>query len=421
MTSPSRSSGSSGIPTAVIVVGVIAVLYLARPVLIPLAFASILTLVCEPAVALLQKARLGRVVSVCIVILVSITLAGWIGWVIFNQVVDVANELPQYQENIHNKIQAMRESGRGPFGRAAESVQRIENELAGGAATTPASSGEGGRRPAANAPVRPMPVQVVEPPANEFESVRDFAEPFIAPLGVLGVVIIFSVFLMIEQIDLRDRLFRLAGLSRLNVMTQALSDATQRVSRFLLLQLLVNIAFGVLTGLGLYLIHVPYAALWGTVAAILRVVPYVGAPISGLLPLALSLAVFDRWMQPVLVLLLFATLELVTANLVEPMLYGAHTGISSLALLLTAVFWTVLWGAPGLILSTPLTVCLVVLGRYIPQLSFLHILLGDDPVLTPDAQIYQRLLAMDDQEARAVANRCLRESSLLRLYDSVIV
>jgi hypothetical protein len=234
-------------------------------------------------------------------------------------------------------------------------------------------------------------------------------------------VVIFSLFLMIGHNDLRDRLFRVVGVSQLNVMTQALNDATRRVSRYLLLQLLVNAAFGVLCGTGLFLIGVPYAVLWGAVAAILRIVPYVGAPVAATLPAVLSLAVFDHWMTPLLVILLFGTLELVTGNWVEPWLYGAHTGVSSLALILTTVFWTILWGAAGLILSTPLTVCVVVLGRYVPQFGFLHILLGDEPALAEEARFYQRLLAMDDQDARTVIDRYLNGHSLLELCDSVIV
>jgi hypothetical protein len=169
------------------------------------------------------------------------------------------------------------------------------------------------------------------------------------------------------------------------------------------------------------LIGVPYAVLWGVVAGILRIVPYVGSVVAGALPLLLSLAVFDHWMQPLLVFLLFATLEVVTGNFIEPWLYGMHTGISSLAILLATVFWAALWGPAGLILSTPLTVCVVVLGRHVPHLSFLHILLGDQPVLVPEAQVYQRLLAMDDREARAVADVYLAENSLVQLYDSVII
>jgi hypothetical protein len=261
----------------------------------------------------------------------------------------------------------------------------------------------------------------VEAPANELLYVRDLIQPFLRPLGVLGMVLIFSLFLMIGHDDLRDRLFRLVGVSQLNVMTQALNDATRRVSRYLLLQLLVNAVFGVLCGTGLFLIGVPYAVLWGAVAAILRIVPYVGSLVAAALPIMLSLAVFDDWMHPLLVFLMFGTLELVTGNWVEPRLYGTHTGVSSLALILATVFWTVLWGPAGLILSTPLTVCVVVLGRYVPQFWFLHILLGDEPALAEAAQFYQRLLAMDDQEARTVLDRYLTGHSLLQLCDSVII
>src|ERR1700724_2607719 len=201
------------------------------------------------------------------------------------------------------------------------------------------------------------------------------------------------------------------------MMTQALDDAATRVSRYMLLQFLVNAGFGALFGFGLYLIGVPNPALWGALAGILRIVPYVGTFAAATLPIALSLAVFDGWLKPLLVFLLVIGLELIIANFVEPWLYGAHVGISSLALLVTAVFWTVLWGPAGLILSTPLTVCVVVLGRYVPQLSFLHILLGDEPVLAAEAQLYQRLLAMDQQEAHAIISTFLKGRPLVELSE----
>ena len=227
--------------------------------------------------------------------------------------------------------------------------------------------------------------------------------------------------MLLKREDLRNRLLRLAGLGQLNLMTQALDDAAGRVSRYMLMQFLVNASFGTLFGLGLYLIGVPNPVLWGVVAGILRIVPYVGTLVAATLPFALSLAVFDGWLRPLLVFLLVAGLELIIANFVEPWLYGAHVGISSLALLVTAVFWTVLWGPAGLILSTPLTVCVVVLGRYVPQLSFLHILLGDEPVLAPEAQIYQRLLAMDQLEAHGIVGQFLKGRPLVELYDSVLI
>jgi len=419
----SKSPVSSGIRNIAILVSVVAVLYLAREILIPLAFAVTLSLILAPAIAWLEKLRLGRVPAALLVMLMSMAGAAAIGWVIFNDLVDVANQLPQYQQNIHKKLEAIRAPNTGAVGRAAASVKELGKELASPPAPVapPMASNRAGPRIAPNAASGPLPVQVVEKPANELLYVRDMIQPFLGPLGVFGMVVIFSLFLMIGHNDLRDRLFRLVGVSQLNVMTQALNDATSRVSKYLLLQLLVNAGFGVLCGTGLFLIGVPYAVLWGAVAAILRIVPYIGAPVAASLPFMLSLAVFDHWMQPLLVFLMFSTIEIVTGNWVEPWLYGVHTGVSSLALILTTVFWTVLWGPAGLILSTPLTVCVVVLGRYVPQFAFLHILLGDEPALVEEAQFYQRLLAMDDQEARTVVDRYLNDHSLLQLCDSVVI
>ena len=400
-------------------IGVIAILYLAREILIPLALAITLTLVLTPAVGWLQKLHIGRFPGALMVILVSMAVVGGISYVIFNQVVQVATELPSYQENIDNKIRALRMHDSGALSRAAKSVQKLGKELDTVQDTPPPPASARAAR--VNTPTNPLPVQVIEAPPSALTYLRDLTRPFLAPLAVLGIVLVFTLFLLVEEADLRNRLFRLAGMSRLNVMTQALDDATQRVSRYLMLQFLVNAGFGALCGVGLYFIGVPYAALWGTVAALFRIIPYIGSVVAGLLPLVLSLAVFNNWLQPLLVFALFTTLEIITANLLEPRLYGAHTGISSLALLLTTVFWAALWGPVGLILSTPLTVCLVVLGRHVPALSFLHILLGDEPALAPEAHLYQRLLAMDEQEARAVIEAYRAENSLLQVYDAVIL
>jgi hypothetical protein len=266
-----------------------------------------------------------------------------------------------------------------------------------------------------------MPVQVVQPPSSQWTTFRDLATPVLAPLGRAGIVVIFTIFMLLEREDLRNRLLRLAGLGQLNVMTQALDDAAHRVSRYLLMQFLVNAGFGAVFGLGLFWVGVPYPVLWGVVAALLRIVPYVGTLVAAALPIALSLAVFDGWLKPLLVFLLVAGLELIVGNFVEPWLYGAHVGISSLALLVSAIFWAVLWGPAGLILSTPLTVCVVVLGRYVPHLSFLHILLGDEPVLAAEAQLYQRLLAMDLLEAQTIVGQFLKGKSLVAVYDSLLI
>ena len=395
-------------------------LYFARDVLIPLAFAITLTLILSPAVGWLQKMHIRRFPGTLLAMLVSVAIACGIGYVIFNELVQVVTELPAYRENINNKIAALRAPNQGALGKAAKSVEELGKELAGPpeSAPPPAARTRAGR---AKTPATPLPVQVVSDPTNDMAYIRDVTKPFLAPLAKLGIVLVFTVFLLVEERDLRNRIFRLAGLSRLNLMTQAVEDGTHRISHYLMLQFLVNASFGLLCGTGLYLIGVPYAALWGAVAALLRIVPYVGSVVAGLLPLALSLAVFDGWRSPLLVFALFATLEVITGNLIEPWLYGAHTGISSMALLLATVFWAALWGPAGLILSTPLTVCLVVLGRHVPQLAFLHILLGDQPVLAPDAHLYQRLLAMDDLEARAVIQEYRRENSLPQLYDAVLI
>jgi predicted PurR-regulated permease PerM len=406
---------------AIVLVGTIAALYFAREVLIPFAFALTLTFLLTPAVALLQKLHVGRAVSVIATVLVSISLAGGIGWIIANQLVDVANQLPLYRQNIHAKIEAFHIPATGPLGRAAESVQEIVQDV-----TTPASPASPpqtrNRKPnTLPAPGSPIPVRMVPAAANEWTEFRDLGAPILVPLGRAGMVVIFTIFMLLKREDLRNRLLRLVGLGQLNLTTQALDDASGRISRYLRLQFLVNASFGTLFGFGLYLVGVPYAALWGALAGILRIVPFVGTVVAATLPVALSLAVFDGWLRPLCVFLLIVVLELIVANLVEPWLYGAHVGISSFALLVTAVFWAVLWGPAGLILSTPLTVCAVVLGRYVPQLSFLHILLADEPVLAAEAQIYQRLLAMDQLEAHTVVDEFLKGRPLVELYDAVLI
>ena len=407
----------------VMLFGAIAVLYLARVILIPLAFAVTLTFILSPVVALLERLRIGRAASVAVTVLVTMAVAGCVGWIIVGQLVDVAEDLPRYRQNINAKMEALRIPAEGPLGLAANSLKEIGNELTSlGAPSAAPGLPQRNRKPrtAPSTPAPPLPVQIVPPPANGLDYLRDL-RPVLQPLALLGLVLIFTVFMLIKRFDLRHRLLRLVGLGQINIMTQALDDTAQRVSRYLLMQILVNAAFGILFGFGLYLIGVPTPALWGVVAGILRIVPYAGTMIAATLPIALSLAAFTSWVPPLLVFLLFAGLEMVIANFVEPWLYGANTGISSLALLVSAIFWTILWGPSGLILSTPLTVCVVVLGRYVPQLSFLHTVLGDEIVLVPEAQIYQRLLAMDQPEAHAIVTRCLKEKSLLELYDSVLI
>jgi hypothetical protein len=241
------------------------------------------------------------------------------------------------------------------------------------------------------------------------------------PIGQIGIVIIFTIYMLMNREDLRHRLLLLAGMGNINVMTQALEDASARISKYLAMQVQVNACYGILFGTGLYFLHVPEATLWGVIAGTLRIVPYVGTLMGMVLPLTLSIAVSSNWWNPLLVIALFLVIETTTANLVEPWLLSSRTGISSLALLSSAIFWSMVWGWPGLVLSTPLTVCLVVLGQYVPQLSFLHNLLGTNATLSPTGRIYERLLAMDQTEAWAVAEAFLDGKPLAELYDSVII
>src|ERR1022692_661589 len=421
---PHRHLPSSNHWPMVMLFGTIAALYFAREILIPLAFALILTFILTPVVALLQKSRIGRIPSVVVTVLLTMAAAGCLGWIIAIQLVDVAKELPRYGQNIHAKMEALRIPTTGPLGLAANSLKEIARDLSSPGAPPPEPAPPAKNHTQSTAPGTPglpLPVQIVQQPADGSEYLRGLIQHVLRLLGLTGLVLIFTVFMLIKRLDLTHRLFRLVGLGQINLMTQALDDAAQRVSRYLLMQILVNAGFGTLFGFGLYCIGVPYPALWGVVGGLLRIVPYVGTTVAAALPIALSLAAFESWLPPLLVFLLFASLELIIANFVEPWLYGANTGISSLALLVAAIFWTVLWGPAGLILSTPLTVCVVVMGRYVPQLSFLHILLGDEVVLASEAQIYQRLLAMDQPEAHAIVDRFLKEKPLVELYDSVLI
>jgi len=402
---------------------VIASLYLAQSIFIPLAFAVVLTFVLTPVAGRLEKIRVPRVIAVCVTILVSIAAIGGIGWELSRQLIDVANELPHYRDNIRNRIEALHIPAKGSIGKAAATVKEIGKELSkvDPATPDPNLTRDQSRRKSPTAASTPVPVQVISTEENGVEAFVRIVTPFLLPLAMTGLVIVLTVFMLIKREDLRNRLIHLVGQGQLNLMTEALDDATKRISRYLLLQFLVNAVFGALFGLGLWAIGLDYAVLWGAVAAILRIVPYVGTLFAAFLPFLLSLALFDTWLPPVLVVVLYGTLELITGNFVEPWLYGVHTGISSLAILVSAIFWTILWGPAGLILSTPLTVCVVVLGRYVPELSFLHVLLGDEPVLAPEAHLYQRLLAMDQQEARDVVDQFLKEHTLAELYDTVLV
>jgi predicted PurR-regulated permease PerM len=416
----------------VVLAGIVLILYFARAILIPLALALTLNFLLTPLVMFLQKLPMRRAPAVGLALLISLASVGGVGWVVARDLLQVANDLPKYRLNIHNKIEALHYPPESALGRATESVQEIGQEFSNSEASSETSpdappglsasgSKAGPQTKTVARPAGPLPVQLIAVPARGLPYLREVLGPALVPLGTTGMVLIFTVFILIKQEDLRDRFLRLAGVAQLHAMTLALDDATRRISRYLVVQFLVNACYGVCFGVGLFFIGIPNATLWGVIAGLLRIVPYVGALTATAFPLALALAVFNGWGPPVLVFLLFAFLELIAANVVEPWLYGVHTGISSLALLVTTVFWTTLWGWAGLVLAIPLTVCVIVLGRYVPRMSFLHILLGDESALSVEAQFYQRLLALDQDDARLIASNFLRGHSLLSLYDEVLV
>jgi hypothetical protein len=266
-----------------------------------------------------------------------------------------------------------------------------------------------------------VPVVIEQPEMRPLEVLRTIAGPLIAPLATAGMVIVFVIFVLIERTDLRDRFIRLVGHGDLQKSTRVLNDAAERVSRYLLMQLVVNICYGIPVGIGLYLIGVPNALLWGLLATVLRFIPYLGPFLAALFPTVLAFAIDPGWTMLLWVIALFVVIELIINNAVEPWLYGSSTGLSSLAIILAAVFWTTLWGPVGLFLATPLTVCLVVMGRYVPQLEFLGVLLGSDPVLAPEERLYQRLLAGNVEEAIAVAESEIAESSPINFFDQVVI
>ncbi len=311
----------------------------------------------------------------------------------------------------------MKGSGSQSFNKATDTMKELGKEIG---SVAPGSSTSSDIKktgvPLGGSSARPMAVEVV-PSANPIQSLQNL----LGPLLTGGMIIIFTIFILAGREDLRDRLIRLAGKSRLHLMTQAMDDAARRINKYLFLQLVVNSAFGAIIGFSLQFIGIPNAALWGVLAAILRFLPYIGPPLASLMPILLSLAVFPGWHHAALTAALFLILEIIVSNIVEPLLYSSHIGLSPIAILLSAVFWTLIWGFPGLVLSTPLTVCLVVMGRHVPSLGFLNILLGDEPMLSPSAQFYQRLLASDQSEAKKVIDSYLKDKSLQELYSGVVI
>lgn len=394
--------------TLVASVIVVAALYLARGMLIPFALALLATFLLAPLVLRLQRWHFSRVMAVLTVVLVGFVATSAASWLVVGQVQDVTTRLSEYKQNIREKMATLR----GVVGGPVRSVTTIVSDLGGDPAPETAPS-------TAAAPIQS--VRIVEPVRGPFEVLRDASGPTLDILMTAAMALLFAFVMLLRRDDIGDRFMRIVGHGNIVATTRALEEAARKVSSYLWRLLLLNGLHGLVVGIGLTCLGVPNALLWGSLAAVLRFIPYVGPWIAATCPVLISLAVSPGWTQPLLTVGLFAVLELISNNLLEPWIYGKGTGISPLAILVSALFWTWIWGPVGLVLSTPLTVCLVVMGKYVPQLQFLQLLFGDAPGLTPPARLYQRLIAGDQDQAWAVLHTEMEQKSLQELYDSVVL
>ena len=411
-----------GLWTLALAAFLVAALYIGREILIPLSLAALLTFLLSPLVTRLGR-WIGRIAAVLVVVLLIFGALGAGGWVLTRQMVDLATKLPDYKQNIQIKLRSFKAPQGGAFQKFSETVEELKHDLPGSEPTTVTETLGKPQTAVTSSPrATPPPVQVVQTSkANPLDLIRVIVAPVVGPLGTAALVLLLVIFMLLQKEDLRGRLIRLIGQGRISTTTRAMDDAADRVSRYLLMQLIVNVSYGVPVAIGLYFIGVPNAILWGAFAIVLRFIPYVGPWIAAAFPIILSLAVSPGWMMPLLTIGLFVVLELLSNNVMEPWLYGSSTGVSSMALIVGAVFWTWLWGPVGLVLATPLTVCLVVMGRHVPRLSFLSILLSDEEALTPAEDCYHRLLTVGEQDEMELVESFLKANSLTALYDSMLV
>jgi predicted PurR-regulated permease PerM len=415
------ASHLGAVALAILAIIIVTTLYVGREIFVPVALAILLSFVLAAPVGLLEQVRVPRGIAVVGMVLFAFAIIFALGSLIATQLNRLAGDLPRYQTTIQSKIQSVRgvTAGSSTLERAAGMLQDLGKELdKPKLATLPEQNPilvPGGSTRA----VKPVPVEVLQPDPGALESLRSLIAPLISPLATTGIIVIFVIFILIQREDLRNRLIRLAGSHDLQRTTAALDDAASRLSRLFLNQLLINSGFGVLIGTGLWLIGIPSAILWGILAAVLRFVPYIGSVISAAFPLALAVAVDPGWSMLAWTAILFFVAEPVVGQVVEPMVYGRSTGLSPVAVVVSATFWTALWGPIGLVLATPLTVCLVVLGRHVERLAFLDVMFGDRPALSPAEIFYQRMLAGDPTEAAEKAEEFLKERSLSSYYEDV--
>ena len=414
---PNRPSWHDSFPgVALGVVVTVAVLYIAKPVIVPLALALLLAFVLSPVVALGQRAGLKRIYAVLLTAVgTAVALVG-VGWIVALQVQNLAVELPKHKQEIRSKIEHLKGAGEGPFGELLKMIQDLTD---GPSATTPTT----GEKPAAEKPAEAAarPVILAQPKESGMARVFESVGPVVEPLATAGLVAILVVFMLANKEDLRDRFLGLAGHGRVSAASRAMADAGERVGRYLLSVLAVNVAFGAVFALGLWIIGVPFAFLWGFLTAALRFIPFLGTWAAVAFPLTLSVALSPGWEQPLTVFAFFLVVELVVSNVIEPLLFGHGTGVSPIALLVAAAFWAWVWGPIGLLLATPLTVCLVVLGQYVPRLGFLTVLLGSAPALPAPVRFYQRLFTRDEAEAAVLITEHVAAHGAEGAFDDVAV
>jgi predicted PurR-regulated permease PerM len=398
---------------------IIAGLYFGREIFVPVALAVLLSFVLAPFVSRLQSFRLPRVVAVLAVVILGFAIIFSLGGLMVTQASRLAEALPGYEQTLRNKIETLRGitgGGTGTLQRASEVLNDLKTELQSTKAGNPPNTTVL-QQPSDS---KPIPVEVRQPDPGALNTLVAIIAPLVSPLTTTGIVVIFVIFILMQRQDLRNRFVRLAGSDDIQRTTAALDEAGERLSRLFLTQIAFNAAFGVAIGIGLQVIGVPSAPLWGLIAMILRFVPYIGAFISAIFPLILAAAVGSGWEMLLLTIVLFVVLELLASQVLEPVIFGHSSGLSPVAIIVAASFWTWLWGPVGLVLATPLTICLVVVGRHVDRLQFLDIMLGDQPALTPSQLVYQRMLAGDPIEAAEQAREYLKTAPLENYYDSIL-
>ena len=412
--SDSRAALLQGLMIGALVVGT---LYIAREVLLPLTLAILLSFVLTPLLLLLRKVKVPRVLAVIIVVTLAFAIIFGLGWMMSQQASQLAGDLPRYQHVLAEKIATLRKSAASSstLEKAAGALKGIEDELNQSSAP-PAPSAAPAPSLEDKNPTKPIPVQITKPEPRAFEILQSVLGTVLPPLATAGIVILFVIFILLQREDLRDRLVRLMGASDMQRATATMNDAATRLSGYFLRQVLINSAYGVFIALGLWAIGIPSPMVWGILAMLMRFVPYVGPFIAAAPPVLLGAVVDPGWTMMLLTGGLFLGSEFIMGQVVEPLVYGHGTGLSPIAVILSTVFWTWLWGPLGLLLAMPLTVCLVVLGRHVEGLNFLEVLLGDKPALTPAQSFYQRALIGDSAEATYQAELCLKEGRPLVDY-----